>query len=636
MFNNKINRKMKKNLYIIAALFFGATVLTGCSDDDNATPAPSPTPAPESDVVDLGLPSGTLWAKANLGATEATETGNLYAWGETYTKTNFSQSNYFDPSSTIVRSNITGTQYDAAKAALGGDWVIPTETQFEELFTECTVENVTKTEMGSDGKVKEVIIGFNVVGPNEKSLYLPVSGVSVEGEGTLYDEFFDDKGKENFKAFENVFVAYWTGDIATSEPQNANQYAVQMVFVEHAKDAVKKAGYDQYGAVAYNRSRLVGAPIRPVKANGGTPVSQYVDITGQWAQCSSDGTPLSLDEEPFFLSFEGSNYRGEGVSVSYGNAIVQMSYSRNINEVTLTEEDGDETTFTVTDVTTTTEGKRVISVSVDGTTQYYVETEEDCQVPTDELLGKWDFTYGGDDFVLNILDGENFIIKNEAGDKISSTYLYRFGTIAFDTDIFEGTFAVQNILGGDCPFQFAGEGTTISFTEHPKSYQTLFSWSGATATVAPSIFTTNGNNSLVDASTVKHDITSLDGQSTYSYAVRLNKSVASGDVGKESSDKASIAANALLINYSFKTGDRIRVRGYVNGAGKDGSFKVFNTDAIYLGAGAPNVANYAEGARQVVESVFTFTSDVKNVYISRQAGTGTFICEFYIDRESDD
>lgn len=627
---------MKKYFYILAAMFIGATVLTGCSDDDHATPAPTPTPAPESDVVDLGLPSGTLWATANLGATDATETGNLYAWGETYTKTNFSQSNYFDPSSTIVKSNITGTQYDAAKAALGGDWVMPTEAQFEELFTECTVKNVTKTEIGSDGKEKKVIIGFNVIGPNEKELYLPVSAVSVEGEGTLYDNYLDEKGKETFKAFENVFVAYWTGDIASSEPQNANQYAVQVVVVEHAKDAVKKAGYDQYGAVPYNRSRLVGAPIRPVKANGGTPVAQYVDITGQWAQCSADGTPLSLDEEPFFLSFEGSNYSGEGVTVSYGNSVTPMSYSRDINEVTTVDEDGDATTFTVADVTTTEEEKRVISISTDGTTQYYVETEEDPQVPAADIIGKWDFTYAGEDYVLNILDDENFVIKNGTSDKISSTYLYRFGTIAFDTDIFDGTFAVEPVVGGTCPFQLAGEGTTIGLTEHPKSYETLISWSGATETSAPSIFNINGNNSLVDATTVKQDITGLDGESTYSYAVRLNKSVASTEVGKESSDKANIATNALLINYSFKTGDRIRIRGYVNGANKNGSFKVFDTNAIYLGAGAPNVANYAEGARKVVESVFTFTSDVKNVYISRQAGTGTFVCEFYIDRELDD
>ena len=36
--------------------------------------------------IDLGLPSGTLWADRNIGATEPEEYGDLYAWGETEPK----------------------------------------------------------------------------------------------------------------------------------------------------------------------------------------------------------------------------------------------------------------------------------------------------------------------------------------------------------------------------------------------------------------------------------------------------------------------------------------------------------------------------------------------------------------------
>jgi hypothetical protein len=32
----------------------------------------------EHEYVDLGLPSGTLWAKMNIGATSETELGNFY------------------------------------------------------------------------------------------------------------------------------------------------------------------------------------------------------------------------------------------------------------------------------------------------------------------------------------------------------------------------------------------------------------------------------------------------------------------------------------------------------------------------------------------------------------------------------
>jgi len=34
------------------------------------------------EVVDLGLPSGTLWCKYNLGASQPYEYGDYYAWGE--------------------------------------------------------------------------------------------------------------------------------------------------------------------------------------------------------------------------------------------------------------------------------------------------------------------------------------------------------------------------------------------------------------------------------------------------------------------------------------------------------------------------------------------------------------------------
>ena len=45
-------------------------------------------------LVDLGLPSGTLWMDRNVGATSAEEVGNLYAWGETTTKASYTPSNY--------------------------------------------------------------------------------------------------------------------------------------------------------------------------------------------------------------------------------------------------------------------------------------------------------------------------------------------------------------------------------------------------------------------------------------------------------------------------------------------------------------------------------------------------------------
>jgi hypothetical protein len=42
-------------------------------------------------MVDLGLPSGTKWAKCNVGATKPEESGDYYAWGETKEKDNYNE-----------------------------------------------------------------------------------------------------------------------------------------------------------------------------------------------------------------------------------------------------------------------------------------------------------------------------------------------------------------------------------------------------------------------------------------------------------------------------------------------------------------------------------------------------------------
>lgn len=120
------------------------------------------------DYVDLGLPSGTLWATCNLGATKPTEGGDKYAWGETTTKSSFSESNYaYYNSSTMtytdLGADIAGTGYDAATVNLGKDWRMPSSTEMAELKSKCSWQ---WTQI--DG-----INGYKVTGPNGNSLFFP-------------------------------------------------------------------------------------------------------------------------------------------------------------------------------------------------------------------------------------------------------------------------------------------------------------------------------------------------------------------------------------------------------------------------------------------------------------------------------
>jgi hypothetical protein len=92
------------------------------------------------DYVDLGLPSGTLWATMNIGASSATDPGSYFAWGETSTKSTYTENNYvFGTESNITKYNASDGKTrlelsdDAAHVLSGGGWHIPTSDQLREL-----------------------------------------------------------------------------------------------------------------------------------------------------------------------------------------------------------------------------------------------------------------------------------------------------------------------------------------------------------------------------------------------------------------------------------------------------------------------------------------------------------------------
>ena len=127
----------------------------------------------ETTYVDLGLTSGTLWATRNVGAADATSTGNYYAWGETTTKDSYTQNNYvYYKNGWINLGNdfdIAGTTNDAATVNMGGAWSMPTSTQLTELKDNC--EWTWTTIHGVSGfKVSSKKSG------NSNSIFLPATG----------------------------------------------------------------------------------------------------------------------------------------------------------------------------------------------------------------------------------------------------------------------------------------------------------------------------------------------------------------------------------------------------------------------------------------------------------------------------
>ena len=99
-----------------------------------------------SNYIDLGL--SVKWATCNLGASNPSDMGERYAWGETKTKSDFTWANYLyanGTSSSVVNigSDIAGTDYDAAKAQLGSNWRMPSKAECQELVSKCTFKTVT-------------------------------------------------------------------------------------------------------------------------------------------------------------------------------------------------------------------------------------------------------------------------------------------------------------------------------------------------------------------------------------------------------------------------------------------------------------------------------------------------------------
>ena len=155
--------------------------------------------------VDLGLPSGTLWATMNVGAESETDQGLYFAWGETQgyrvepAKGGFyevvgrtfdeasyqhekwsSRFNRFD----IIKYN-TGDEKtmldledDAAYVNMGGDWHMPSPAQIEELLNTDYVTNEFVENYNSSGVSGAL---FTSVADNTKKLFIPFNGDIYQG-----------------------------------------------------------------------------------------------------------------------------------------------------------------------------------------------------------------------------------------------------------------------------------------------------------------------------------------------------------------------------------------------------------------------------------------------------------------------
>ena len=147
------------------------------------------------EYVDLGLPSGTLWATCNVGANAPEEYGDYFAWGETQPQadnaynwesykyangTSYENLKFIKYCNNYGYNDFTDTltvllpEDDAATANWGSGWRMPTQAELIELKDNCTVKWTTRN--GVNGRL--------FTAANGNSIFLPAAG--FRGDGELY------------------------------------------------------------------------------------------------------------------------------------------------------------------------------------------------------------------------------------------------------------------------------------------------------------------------------------------------------------------------------------------------------------------------------------------------------------------
>jgi hypothetical protein len=163
-----------------------------CDDNHDVYYNYPPPPKPNGhDYVDLGLPSGTLWATMNVGASKPSDAGLYFQWGDVkgYTADQVGtgdgqkkfDSNYSDykwySGDTFTKYTTTGAtlelEDDAAHANMGGDWHMPTPKQIAELLN--------NTDNG--WTTLDDVNGYKFTSRNDstKSIFIPAAGGAWDG-----------------------------------------------------------------------------------------------------------------------------------------------------------------------------------------------------------------------------------------------------------------------------------------------------------------------------------------------------------------------------------------------------------------------------------------------------------------------
>lgn len=188
--------------------------------------------------VDLGLPSGTLWATCNVGAEVPEGYGDYFAWGETTGKSSYHwlTYKYCNGAPTLLTKYCHDSWYgfngftdnltmllpedDAATANWGSGWRMPTDAEWREL------NSITVIKTWQNG-----VWGSLFIGPNGRSLFLPAAGYRDNSD-------LDNAGSDGY---------YWS-NLLTNDPGSAHFISLGEIVA----------------SVYHNKNRYYGLSVRAV------------------------------------------------------------------------------------------------------------------------------------------------------------------------------------------------------------------------------------------------------------------------------------------------------------------------------------------------------------------------------------
>ena len=157
----------------------------GLSIDEAFNAIKNPIDTNGHEYVDLGLPSGTMWATCNVGADKPEDSGLLfqfgrvdgYTYGDENNKFRIQNQNNEDTGNSYIPLTTSGRTYnagetldlddDAARVNMGGAWKMPTKEDFEELL------KYTNHEVTSINEVQGMMFTSKI---NMQQLFIPFAG----------------------------------------------------------------------------------------------------------------------------------------------------------------------------------------------------------------------------------------------------------------------------------------------------------------------------------------------------------------------------------------------------------------------------------------------------------------------------